>query len=84
MLVGRVILRERKVTRNAKEPIHRGADRKCDPSARSGRETAEICRRLGIHEQTFLRWRAKYGAMNLSEARRLQELEDENRASSTL
>ncbi len=45
----------------------------------AGEKTAEVCRRLGIHEQTFLRWRAKYGGMNVSEARRLRELEDENR-----
>lgn len=45
----------------------------------AGEKTTEICRRLGVHPQTFLRWKAKYAGMNVSEARRLRDLEDENR-----
>jgi len=37
-----------------------------------------FCRRTGISEQTFYRWRAKYGGMDVSEARRLKILEAEN------
>lgn len=44
-----------------------------------GRSTAEICRELGITEHTFYRWRSKYGGMEVQDARRLKELEDENR-----
>ncbi len=44
-----------------------------------GRGTAEICRELGITEHTFYRWRSKYGGMEVQDARRLKELEDENR-----
>lgn len=39
----------------------------------------EICRKNGITEQTFYRWRSKYGGMQVSDARRLKELETENR-----
>jgi putative transposase len=42
-----------------------------------GRKTAEICRGYGISERTFYRWKARYGGMEVSEARRLRQLEDE-------
>lgn len=45
----------------------------------AGEKATEVCRRLGVHPHTFNRWKAKYGGMNVSEARRLRELEDENR-----
>lgn len=38
-----------------------------------------MCRRYGISANTFYRWRRKYGGMGVSEARRLKQLEDENR-----
>lgn len=45
----------------------------------SGLPMAEACRQSGISAQTFYRWRAKYGGMDASEAKRLRELEEENR-----
>ena len=45
----------------------------------AGSQTAEVCRRHGISEQTFYRWKAKYGGMGVSEAQKLRTLEDENR-----
>ena len=39
---------------------------------------AEICRKHGITEQTYYRWRRAYGGMQVSEAKRLRALEDEN------
>ena len=47
--------------------------------AQAGVKTAEICRQHGVSEQTFYRWKAKYGGLELSEAKRLRQLEDENR-----
>lgn len=44
----------------------------------AGAKVAEICRRLGIVEHTFYRWRSKYGGLEVSDAKRLHELELEN------
>ena len=44
-----------------------------------GLKVAEICRREGISEQTFYRWKSKYGGLGVSEVKRLKALEDENR-----
>ena len=40
--------------------------------------TAEVCRRHGVSSATFYKWKAKFGGMDVSEARRLKALEDEN------
>lgn len=37
-----------------------------------------MCRRLGVSDTTFYRWKSKYGGMDVSEAKRLKELETEN------
>lgn len=47
--------------------------------AAAGAKIAEVCRRHGISEVTFHRWRQKYGGLQVSDARRLKALEDENR-----
>ena len=44
----------------------------------AGVATAEVCRRHGVSSATFYKWKAKFGGMDVSEARRLKELEDEN------
>jgi putative transposase len=44
----------------------------------AGAKTAEVCRRHGISGATFYAWKAKFGGMGVSEARRLRALEDEN------
>ena len=45
----------------------------------AGAATAELCRRHDISEQTFYRWKAKYGGLEVGDAQRLRALEDENR-----
>jgi putative transposase len=45
----------------------------------AGLAVAEICRRHGISDATFYTWRSKYGGLEVSEARRLKALEEENR-----
>ena len=45
----------------------------------AGAPTAEVCRRHGISSATFYKWKAKYGGLDVSEARRMKSLEDENR-----
>ena len=45
----------------------------------AGAKAEEVCRRHGISSATFYKWKAKYGGLDVSEARRLKSLEDENR-----
>ncbi len=45
----------------------------------AGMKTAEVCRKHGISEATFYKYKAKFGGMEVSDARKLKALEDENR-----
>jgi putative transposase len=45
----------------------------------AGMPTAEVCRRHGISQPTFYSWKSKFGGLEVSEAKRLKSLEDENR-----
>lgn len=44
----------------------------------SGVSSADVCRRHGLSQNTFYRWKSKYGGMEVSDALRLKSLEDEN------
>jgi putative transposase len=44
----------------------------------AGMGTADVCRRHGISSATFYKWKSKYGGLEVSEARRLRTLEEEN------
>ena len=44
----------------------------------AGVATAEVCRRHGISSATFYKWKSKFGGLDVSEARRLRSLEEEN------
>ena len=44
----------------------------------AGAATTDLCRRHGVSSATFYKWKAKYGGMEASEAKRLRALEDEN------
>ena len=43
-----------------------------------GRKVPQVCRQIGVSEQTYYRWRKEYGGLKLDQARRLKELEKEN------
>ena len=43
-----------------------------------GRPTSEVCRKHGISGATFYKWKSKFGGMDVSDAKRLRALEDEN------
>ena len=43
-----------------------------------GKTIAQSCKAIGVTEQTYYRWRKEYGRLNLDQAKRLRELEDEN------
>jgi putative transposase len=45
----------------------------------AGAKTADVCRKHGISSATFFKWKSKYGGLEVSDARRLKALEDENR-----
>jgi putative transposase len=45
----------------------------------AGAATSEVCRRHGISDATFYKWKAKYGGLEVSDAKKLKGLEDENR-----
>jgi len=43
-----------------------------------GQAVAEVCRELGISDGTYYRWKAQYGGLEVSQLRKLRQLEDEN------
>jgi putative transposase len=45
----------------------------------AGVKTAELCRKHGISQATFFNWKAKFGGMDISDARKLRTIEEENR-----
>jgi putative transposase len=47
--------------------------------AEAGAKAIDLCRKYGISDATFYKWRAKFGGMEVSDAKRLRTLEDENR-----
>ncbi len=55
-----------------------GKLREADVSLGKGLRVPEVCKQLGISEQTYYRWRTKYGGMDPQMAKQLRELEREN------
>ena len=58
--------------------------READAMLASDKTIGQVCQSLEVSEQTFHRWRNQYGGMKSEEAKRLKELEDENRRLKTL
>jgi putative transposase len=61
-----------------KEQIYRGADHRFHQAGRGRLGRQRACRKGGFSDATFYKWRAKYGGMDVPDARRLRELEAEN------
>jgi len=52
--------------------------REAEVELANGASIAEVCKKLGVSENTFTRWRAQYGSMTTDDVRRLKDLEKEN------
>ena len=50
----------------------------------AGRATKDVAREMGVSDQTLYNWKSKYGGLEVSEAKRLKDLEDENRRLKTM
>jgi transposase-like protein len=61
---------------NPEEIIHRL--READVLLGQGQTVGQVCKRLGVVEQTYYRWRKTYGGMKINQVKRLKELETEN------
>jgi transposase-like protein len=55
-----------------------GKLREAEVALGQGQTVAQVCRKLGITEQTYYRWRKEYGGLRLDQAKRLKELDREN------
>ncbi len=62
---------------NTAEPIITKL-REAEVELSRGKKTPEVCRKLGVSENTYYRWRKEYGGLRTDQARRLKELEREN------
>ncbi len=52
--------------------------READVLLAQGRTVGEVCRQIGVSEQSYYRWRKEYGGLKVGQARRLKDLEAEN------
>ena len=64
-------------TRHTPEQVIRKL-RQAEADLASGLTIGQVCQKLGVSEQTYHRWQARYGGLKASEAKRLRELEAEN------
>ena len=55
-----------------------GLLRQAEVELAQGRTVGEVCRTIGVSEQTYYRWRNEYGGLKVDQARRLKDLEREN------
>jgi transposase-like protein len=61
---------------NAEEVIHKL--READVLLSQGHSVSQVCKQIGVADQTYYRWRKLYGGMKVDQARRLKQLETEN------
>lgn len=60
------------------EAIHRRTDHRISREAEAGMPIAELCRKHAFSEASYYLWRSKFGRINVSDVKRLKELEAEN------
>ena len=65
-------------TTHAGQAVHGEADHRHAEGGGSGGQAPDLCRRSGVSEQTVSRWKARYAGLEVSELRRLRQLEEEN------
>jgi putative transposase len=68
----------RRKTKSEEQQVQRRTDHRHSEAERSGAKTGDLCRQHGISTATFYGWRSKYGGLEISEAKRLKQLEEEN------
>jgi transposase-like protein len=61
---------------NAEEVIHKL--READVLLSQGSSVSQVCKQIGVADQTYYRWRKSYGGMKVDQAKRLKQLEAEN------
>ena len=57
---------------------HQPKLRRAEVALANGKRVKQVCRELGVSEQTYYRWRKEYGGMKVSQAKRLKALEKQN------
>jgi putative transposase len=65
-------------TDDEEEAVHGRADHRDPAGAGGGRQDGDLARKHGVSEATLYNWKAKFGGMDVSDAKRLKALEDEN------
>jgi len=56
------------------KPVHRRADHRDPREQEAGAKTADVCRKYGVSSATFYKWKAKYGGLDVSDAKRPKAL----------
>jgi len=60
------------------DPVKGGRSREAEVALSQGETIGQVCRRLGVSEQSYYRWRKEYGGLRTDQAKRLKDLEKEN------
>src|SRR5690348_13393152 len=74
--------KRRRTIDGTREEVYCGADhwklREAEVELSRGKKVPEMCRKIGVTEQTYYRWKKEYGGLRMDQAKRLKDLEKEN------